>query len=231
MAHASSDTTLDHHDRTEFQLERLILFTDAVFAIAITLLVIEIRVPELHHATEADAVQGLLRLIPKFIGFFISFFVIAVYWVAHHRIFRFVRRLNTGLIWINLFFLLGIVLMPFTTAYQSEYSLLRTPWIVYSLNIIVVGLMQVRLQAYLRNRAHGLTLAHEHAHPDLDLYRPLSSPLVFGFSILLSFFVAPWMLRLVPGIAFPLLGLLHSRRHRRLSALYERLAHRPAPEA
>jgi uncharacterized membrane protein len=228
MAHATSDTALDHHDRTEFQLERLILFTDAVFAIAITLLVIEIRVPELHHATEADAVQGLLRLIPKFIGFFISFFVIAVYWVAHHRIFRFVRRLNNGLIWINLFFLLGIVLMPFTTAYQSEYSMLRTPWVVYSINIIVVGLMQVRMQTYLRNRTHGLTLAHEHAHPDLDLFRPLSSPLVFAFSILLSFFVAPWMVRLVPAIAFPLLGLLHSRRHRRLSEVYERLARQKA---
>lgn len=223
-----ADTVLDHDDRTEFQLERLILFTDAVFAIAITLLVIEIKVPELHHATEAEAAQGLLRLIPKFIGFFISFFVIAVYWVAHHRIFRFVRRLDNVLIWTNLFFLLGIVLMPFTTAYQSEYSLLRTPWILYSLNIIVVGLMQVRLQAYLRNRTHGLTLAHEHAHPDLDLYRPLSSPVVFGFSILLSFFVAPWMLRLVPAIAFPLLGLLHRRRHRRLSLTYERLARRPA---
>jgi uncharacterized membrane protein len=233
MANATSNTAtvLDHHDRTEFQLERLILFTDAVFAIAITLLVIEIRVPELHHATEADAVQGLLRLIPKFIGFFISFFVIAVYWVAHHRIFRFVHRLNNGLIWINLFFLLGIVLMPFTTAYQSEYSMLRTPWIVYSINIIVVGLMQVRMQTYLRNRTHSLTLAHEHAHPDLDLFRPLSSPLVFAFSILLSFFVAPWMVRLVPAIAFPLLGLLHSRRHRRLSTAYERLAQRPAPEA
>ena len=230
MAHASSDTALDHHDRTEFQLERLILFTDAVFAIAITLLVIEIKVPELHHATEADAMHGLLQLIPKFIGFFISFFVIAVYWVAHHRIFRFVRRLNTSLIWINLFFLLGIVLMTDTTAYQSEYSLLRTPWILYSVNIIVVGLMQVRMQAYLRNRAHGLTLAHEHAHPDLDLYRPLSSPLVFLFSILVSFFLPPWTARMVPGIAFPLLGLLHSRRHRRLSAVYERLAHRPAPE-
>jgi uncharacterized membrane protein len=219
----SSDTALDHHDRTEFQLERLILFTDAVFAIAITLLVIEIRVPELHHATEADAVHALLRLIPKFIGFFISFFVIAVYWVAHHRIFRFVHRLDNGLIWTNLFFLLGIVLMPFTTAYQSEYSMLRTPWIVYSLNIMAVGLMQVRLQAYLRNRAHGLTLAHEHAHPDLDLFRPLSSPLVFGFSILVSFFLPPWTARMVPGIAFPLLGLLHSRRHRRLCARYERL--------
>ncbi|RZK32855.1 MAG: DUF1211 domain-containing protein [Hymenobacter sp.] len=230
MAH-SSDTALDHHDRTEFQLERLILFTDAVFAIAITLLVIEIRVPELHHATEAEAINGLLRLIPKFIGFFISFFVIAIYWVAHHRIFRFVRRLDTSLIWINLFFLLGIVLMPFTTAYQSEYSLLRTPWIVYSVNIIVVGFMQVRMQAYLRHRAHGLTLAHEHAHPDLDLYRPLSSPLVFAFSILLSFFLAPWVLRLVPAVAFPLLGLLHRRRHRRLHTAYERLARRPVPKA
>jgi uncharacterized membrane protein len=142
-----------------------------------------------------------------------------------------VRRLNSSLIWINLFFLLGIVLMPFTTAYQSEYSLLRTPWILYSLNIIAVGLMQVRMQAYLRNRAHGLTLAHEHAHPDLDLFRPLSSPLVFGCSILLSFFLAPWMLRLVPAIAFPLLAIFHGRRHRRLSVAYERLARRPAVES
>ncbi|RZK34820.1 MAG: DUF1211 domain-containing protein, partial [Hymenobacter sp.] len=204
-------------------LERLILFTDAVFAIAITLLVIEIKVPELHHATEEAAMEGLQRLIPKFIGFFISFFVIAIYWVAHHRIFRFVHRLDNRLIWINLFFLLGIVLMPFTTAYQSEYSLLRTPWILYSLNIIAVGLMQVRLQTYLRSRTHGLTLAPEHAHPDLDLFRPITSPLVFAFSIALAFFVQPWLLRLVPVVTFPLLGLLHSRRHRRLTARYERL--------
>ena len=227
MAHPA-DTALDHHDRTEFQLERLILFTDAVFAIAITLLVIEIRVPELHHATESDAVQGLLRLIPKFIGFFISFFVIAIYWVAHHRIFRFVHRLDNTLIWINMFFLLGIVLMPFTTAYQSEYSLLRTPWILYSLNIILVGIMQVRLQTYLRSRTHQLMLAHERAHPDLDLFRPLTSPLVFVFSIGLSFFVQPWLLRLVPAVAFPILGLLHSRRHRHLSTIYERLARQKA---
>ena len=71
------DTAFEHHDRAEFQLERLILFTDAVFAIAITLLVIEIKVPELHHRTEQEAIDGLLQLIPKFVGFFISFFIIA----------------------------------------------------------------------------------------------------------------------------------------------------------
>ncbi|RZK15958.1 MAG: DUF1211 domain-containing protein [Hymenobacter sp.] len=217
------DTALDHHDRTEFQLERLILFTDAVFAIAITLLVIEIKVPELHHLTEQAAVNGLLQLIPKFIGFFISFFVIAIYWVAHHRIFRFVRRLNARLIWLNLLFLLAIVLMPFTTAYQSEYFTLRTPWILYSLNVMLAGFMQAGMQAYLRNRAHGLTLGHEHAHPDLDLFRPITSPLVFGMSIALAFFLPGMFLRFVPAVAFPLLGILHGRRHRRLSMAYARL--------
>ena len=110
------------HNREAFQLERLILFTDAVFAIAITLLVIELKVPRLEHRTEHEATNALLRLIPEFIGFLISFFIIAIYWAAHHHIFRFVRHLDGKLIWLNIAFLLSIVLMPFTTAYQSEYG-------------------------------------------------------------------------------------------------------------
>lgn len=217
------------HNRDAFQLERLILFTDAVFAIAITLLVIELKVPELEHRTEHEALNGFLRLMPKLIGFFISFFIIAIYWVAHHRIFRFVRHLDTRLIWLNMVFLLCIVLMPFTTAYQSEYGMLRTPWIIYSINIIATGLMQARLQSYLRHPAHGVVLEHERPHPDLDMMRPLTSPIVFAFSIALSFFVPAWMLRLVPGVAFPLLALLLRRRGKRLEKKYaESLALRSA---
>ncbi|MDO7845171.1 TMEM175 family protein [Hymenobacter sp. M29] len=204
------------HNREAFQLERLILFTDAVFAIAITLLVIELKVPELEHRTEPEAWHGFLRLIPKLVGFFISFFIIAIYWVAHHRIFRFVRHLDNKLIWLNMLFLLCIVLMPFTTAYQSEYAMLRTPWIIYSINIIATGLMQAQLQNYLRHPSPGVTAAHERTHPDLDLMRPLTSPIVFGLSIVLSFFVQPWTLRMVPAVVFPLLALLLRRRHQRL---------------
>lgn len=214
------------HNREAFQLERLILFTDAVFAIAITLLVIELKVPELEHRTEHEASGALLRLIPKFIGFFISFFIIAIYWTAHHRIFRFVRHLDNKLIWLNLLFLLCIVLMPFTTAYQSEYGMLATPWVLYSINIIATGLLQVRIQTYLRHPNHNLVAAHERNHPDLDLLRPLMTPLVFGLSLVLALFVHPWVLRMLPGIIFPFLGIYFGRRHRQLTHAYEQ----PAPQ-
>lgn len=210
------------HDREEFQLERLILFTDAVFAIAITLLAIEIKVPELHHASETDALRSLAALTPRFIGFFISFFIIAIYWAAHHRIFRFVRRTSPRLLWLNIVFLLSIVLMPFSTAFQSEYGLLRTPWIVYALNIICCGLLQARMQVYLRTPAAGLVHPQELRHPELDPARPLLSPLVFFISIglaLLPFWPAP-LLRPVPMLLLPLYGL-YRRRYQRLEREYQ----------
>ncbi|MBK9959255.1 MAG: DUF1211 domain-containing protein [Chitinophagaceae bacterium] len=91
--------------RKEFQLERLILFSDAVFAIAITLLVIEIKIPELPHDSVTD--KGLLialrNLIPKFIGFLVSFLLIGQYWIVHHRLFGYVINFTDRLIWLNIF--------------------------------------------------------------------------------------------------------------------------------
>jgi uncharacterized membrane protein len=124
MAHP--DTAFDHHDRTEFQLERLILFTDAVFAIAITLLAIEIKIPEFEGLpTDVEVWQRLIWLIPKFIGFLVGFAVIAIYWTAHHRIFRFVRSYDQKLLWLNILFLLFIVLMPFSSGLFSSYPTFR----------------------------------------------------------------------------------------------------------
>src|SRR6185436_5665320 len=95
--------------RKEFQLERLILFSDAVFAIAITLLVIEIKIPEIPRPIVTDHLLGerLLELIPKFVGFLISFLLIGQYWTVHHRMFGYVINFNQRLIWLNIFFLLA----------------------------------------------------------------------------------------------------------------------------
>lgn len=143
--------------KKEFQLERLILFSDAVFAIAITLLVIEIKVPELEGTVTDAALAGeLLHLIPKFVGFLLSFLIIGVYWTIHHRQFSFVVNYDRRLLWLNLIFLMAIALMPFSSGLYGEFSRPSTvhlvlPYGVYTANISFAGLMQFLLWRHIAN--------------------------------------------------------------------------------
>src|ERR1700712_3926928 len=101
--------------KREFQLERMILFSDAVFAIAITLLVIELKVPEIEKSvvTEEKLLDALAHLIPKFFGFVLSFMFIGIYWTVHHRLFGYVVNYTPKLVRLNLLFLFAVALMPF----------------------------------------------------------------------------------------------------------------------
>jgi uncharacterized membrane protein len=130
-----------HHS---FQLERIVFFSDAVFAIAITLLIIEIKVPHLEHETsDRDFLIALVRLIPNFVGYFFSFLVIGAYWVGHHRIYGMIVNWNYGLIWRNVFFLLAIAFMPFTTAFFSEYPTRLVPIVLYAAAFSLAGALEI----------------------------------------------------------------------------------------
>ena len=138
------------HDR--FQLERIILFTDAVFAIAITLLIIEIKVPHFHgKPTEDQLWEATLEQIPEWIGFIISFFVIGSYWRAHHRLFGYVIHYDGNLIFRNLMFLMSIAIMPYTTAFYSTYFTNDLPLLLYCLNISASGLLQLWIWQHITN--------------------------------------------------------------------------------
>ncbi|MEP7230600.1 MAG: TMEM175 family protein [Ginsengibacter sp.] len=177
--------------KKEFQLERLILFSDAVFAIAITLLVIDLKIPELSEpVTELKLVNALLSLLPKIIGFLLSFFLIGLYWTIHHRLFGFVIAYTQRLLWLNLFFLLGIVLLPFTTAFYSEYTFnfLKTPIIIYSLNFCYIGLMSFSLWKYVSSSKNNLS---DNLSPLLAEYytlRAIAIPIIFAIIIVVSLF-------------------------------------------
>ena len=152
--------------KKEFQLERLILFSDAVFAIAITLLIIEIRIPDVHPDVSDHALlQALGHLIPKFVGFFISFMLIGLYWLIHHRMFGFVTDYDNRLRVLNLAFLFFIVLMPFSTGFYSEYAggelfakQLKVPMTFYVLNFVCAGIMNYWMWRYVTNPKHKLTV-------------------------------------------------------------------------
>jgi uncharacterized membrane protein len=145
--------------RKEFQLERLILFSDAVFAIAITLLVIEIKVPEIHeNVSDKALLQSLAHLIPKFIGFIVSFMMIGLYWTLHHRMFGFVTGYSRKLLVLNLVFLFFVALMPFSTGFYSEYAgpdmlrhQLMVPMAFYVLNFCGMGFLNYFMWVYITN--------------------------------------------------------------------------------
>src|SRR5512137_1560994 len=89
-------------------LERIFLFTDAVMAIAITLLVLDLRVPE----GPAGLGRALIALWPSYLSYLLSFVIIGNYWLSHHRLFRAIGRYDDRLVWLSLLFLFFIALLP-----------------------------------------------------------------------------------------------------------------------
>lgn len=197
--------------KKEFQLERMILFSDAVFAIAITLLALEIKVPEFDHHIVTDEMLGhrLAELIPKFIGFLVSFFVIGLYWVVHHRMFGFVINYTPRLLWLNLIFLMAVVLMPFSSAFYSEYVIrqLKAPVIVYVSNILFLGIMSLVLWNYLVSPKHHLT---EGITPQMIRYfrfRAVAPLAVFIIMALVYLFIEPRIAVWMPMLIAPMVRL------------------------
>ena len=124
----------------EHPLERLIFFSDAVFAIAITLLVIEIHVPVLGHVSDAEFGEALIQPIPSFFGFVLSFFVIARFWTGHHAAFSVVARYDESLMWPNIVLLMTIVFMPFATAFMAQNIGTRMPTGFYNLSLLATAI-------------------------------------------------------------------------------------------
>jgi uncharacterized membrane protein len=136
----------DHAHTPAHPLERLIIFSDAVFAIAITLLIIEVHPPHLNfHASDRDHLVALANLIPSFVAFFISFFVIGAFWAGHHRAFSLARHWSPKLVAPNIMMLAAIVFMPFATAYMGMNMGQRVPTVLYDLVLLATGLLNIRL--------------------------------------------------------------------------------------
>lgn len=133
-------------ESTDHPLERLVFFSDAVYAIAITLLVIEIHVPRLDRdASDAAHWVALAQLIPNFIGYAISFAVVGLFWMGHHRAFALARHYHQRIVGWNLAMLSVIAFMPFVTAYLSSNINQRVPALVYSVTMLLAALLNLKV--------------------------------------------------------------------------------------
>jgi uncharacterized membrane protein len=127
--------------KKEFQLERVILFSDAVFAIIITIMVIDIKLPEnLKNGTAEHLHDAFYELIPKLFAYGLSFLVVAAFWIRHLKIFSFLRDYNVPLLVLNLLFLFTVSLFPFTVSMIS--GILNSNALFFTIGInIYVGII------------------------------------------------------------------------------------------
>jgi uncharacterized membrane protein len=132
---------------TKHRLEAL---TDGIFAVAMTLLVIELKIPESAHvASQAALLNTLVHLIPKFVSWLISFGVLAIFWVSHHRLFHFVRHVDAKLSWLTIAYLACVSMMPFSSSLTGEYGYALASQVFYSINMMMLGVLALLKSRYV----------------------------------------------------------------------------------
>jgi TMEM175 potassium channel family protein len=132
---------------------RVEALSDGVFAIVVTLLVLEIKVPHVvEHASEAELGRALWTLAPKFISWVISFVTVCVIWLNHHRLFAAMSRIDNGLFWLNSNLLLWTSSIPFPTALMGDYPTSSLAVSFYGLVMFLMALGFVLMRWHmLRN--------------------------------------------------------------------------------
>jgi uncharacterized membrane protein len=171
--------------RGDRAVARIEAFSDGVFAIAITLLVLQLVVPG-PRVPEADLPRALHQQIPKFLSFGLSFWVIGRYWVAHHGMFAYIARHDSTFLFLNLLLLFVVVFLPYPTALLGEHGDKLVPVLFYASTITAVSLASALLWWYA---SHGHRLIHRDIDPGfirLVQLRALSAGVVFLLSIPLA---------------------------------------------
>jgi len=164
------------------EIDRIIFFSDAVFAIALTLLVIRIEVP-----AGPDYAHHVLAQWPKYLSYVISFAAVGLYWMGHHRIFRYIVRWDERLIALNLLLLLFIAFMPFPAAMIGEHGGYRISLIFYAATLGCAGLANLLIWVYATHHRRLVDADLDETVIRRHVRRGMVAPLVFFVSIPLSF--------------------------------------------
>ena len=168
---------------------RLETLTDGLFAIAMTILVVTIQIPIGPIHTADLFVQTTSEIIPKFAVYFLSFLLLAVFWVDHHM-FYLVKKINFTLLWINIFWLMFIALLPLSTSIIAQFPQHQLAQLIFDFNLLFIGLFFYLIWRY--------SVANELISKKVEPYYPyikkslLIMPIVISGAITTSFISPRW---------------------------------------
>lgn len=173
-----ADSSRSAYSRESVEFNRVLAFSDGVFAIAMTLLVVSIAVPRLTDGSDVgELADGLNDLTSSFVSFFVSFAVIGRYWLAHHEFFGLLGRIDTRAISINLFYLAFIAFLPFPTAVLGDYFENPLSIVLYAGTVSIISGLEVVAFAH----AYRAGLLRRTISPEVYRWGALNSlsPVVF----------------------------------------------------
>jgi uncharacterized membrane protein len=189
-------------DETGRDRDRIVNLSDGVFAIAITLLVLDIRAPDIpKNLVSSRLPTALLSLWPDYLGYILSFVGISAFWLIHHSIFRPIRSYDRTLLYLNFLFLMVVAFVPFPTSLLGDYGDHKLPVAIYAATLAVGRLLLTAIHWYSTRNNQLLDEPQDPATVRFFLRRGLTIPAIFLLSIAISFFsvtvaICSWLVML-----------------------------------
>jgi uncharacterized membrane protein len=180
-----------------FTPSRLETLTDGIFAIVMTLLVLDLSITGIPQSSvQTELPRRLLESWPAFLAYVMSFIILGMIWISHHRIFHYIKHSNPILMWINVIFLMFVALLPFSTRLMADYLWTQVPFVVYGINIFLIFITRLVLWNYASGKSR---LVDSNINPRvikrLKLVIGIIPPVMFLLLIGISFvnIIAGWV--------------------------------------
>jgi len=184
---------------------RILALSDGVFAIAITLLILEIAVPAT--TSDADLPKELLGLWPRYLAYAVSFVVIARFWAIHRLAFRLIARDDAVLVWLNLLLLMFVAFLPFPTAVLGSHAGSPAAAVLYATSVILASIASTAYWWYASGWGRLLRPDAGRAQVRALRARGLSGPVFFALTLPVAVF-APYVAEILWILVFPLTRLV-----------------------
>jgi uncharacterized membrane protein len=194
--------------------ERLVMFTDGIFAIAITLLALEIRVPDIEN--KALLGQAIINLLPEIFVFALCFVMVGIFWLAHYSMFRHIERSDSRFMWLCLVYLMLIAFLPVPSATLARYGSEFAGVVFFAVTLLLVGIVELMIWKYASYNRRLMRQGVSDLQIQATTWRTAYVITVFGGSILIAF-VSP-LLAMLSWLLLLLTRPLVNRRFERMEA-------------
>jgi len=189
---------------TERSLERIGALSDGMFAIAMTIIVLAIRVPAIGEHSNKGVIDALVLLAPRFLTYVLSFLTLGIFWNAQHTQLNYVARADRHFAWLQLAYLAVVALLPFSTSLLAEFIDVTLAFGVYWINLLALGIMLYAVWAYA-DRAGLVT-----SGTTREISQALKRRIVNYQALYFLGFLLSLPFGTIPGIVFVVLVQLNS---------------------